>query len=92
MNVADLRKRVRELHHVVGGAAAGHPTAAADGLYVPQPSTADLPVEDSLDLLRLKIKYLLLDLEATRRENRYLRQMLDTRPHSEGDGSDGGKF
>ena len=34
-------------------------------------------LQDSLDYLRLSIKYLLFDLEATRRENAYLRQMLE---------------
>ena len=34
-------------------------------------------LQDSLDYLRLSIKYLLFDLEATRRENSYLRQLLE---------------
>ena len=34
-------------------------------------------LQDSLDYLRLSIKYLVFDLEATRRENGYLRQMLE---------------
>lgn len=34
-------------------------------------------LQDSLDYLRLSIKYLLFDLEATRRENGYLRKMLE---------------
>ena len=34
-------------------------------------------LQDSLDHLRLTIKYLLFDLEATRRENKYLRKMLE---------------
>jgi len=34
-------------------------------------------LQDSLDYLRLSIKYLLFDLEATRRENNYLRKMLE---------------
>jgi uncharacterized membrane protein len=37
---------------------------------------ADL--QESLDYLRLSIKYLVFDLEATRRENEYLRKLLDT--------------
>lgn len=37
-------------------------------------------LRDSLDHLRLTVKYLLFDLEATRRENKYLRKMLE---HSE---------
>lgn len=38
-------------------------------------------LQDSLDYLRLSIKYLVFDLEATRRENQYLRKLLDTRHH-----------
>lgn len=34
-------------------------------------------LQDSIDYLRLSIKYLLFDLEATRRENAYLRKMLE---------------
>ena len=33
-------------------------------------------VQESLDYLRVAVKYLLFDLEATRRENSYLRKML----------------
>ncbi len=36
-------------------------------------------LHESIDFLRLSIKYLLFDLEATRRENTYLRKMLDER-------------
>ena len=34
-------------------------------------------LQESLDYLRLSIKYLLFDLEATRRENVYLRKLLE---------------
>ena len=34
-------------------------------------------LQESLDYLRVAIKYLVFDLEATRRENRYLREMLE---------------
>lgn len=37
-------------------------------------------LQESLDYLRLAIKYLLFDLEATRRENGYLRKMLEEDP------------
>jgi len=39
-------------------------------------------LQDSIDYLRLSIKYLLFDLEATRRENDYLRKMLEEEPES----------
>jgi len=44
-------------------------------------------LQDSLDYLRLSVKYLVFDLEATRRENKYLRGLLDehgTPPNEEG--------
>jgi hypothetical protein len=34
-------------------------------------------LQESIDFLRLSIKYMLFDLEATRRENAYLRKMLE---------------
>lgn len=37
-------------------------------------------MQESLDFLRLWIKYMLFDLEATRRENAYLRKMLEQDP------------
>lgn len=39
-------------------------------------TTAD-GIQDSVDFLRLNIKYLMFDLEATRRENAYLRRLFD---------------
>ncbi len=40
-------------------------------------------LQESIDFLRLSIKYLLFDLEATRRENGYLRKMLEQDPGRE---------
>ncbi len=37
-------------------------------------------LQESIDFLRLWIKYLLFDIEATRRENTYLRDMLEQDP------------
>ncbi|MFQ5489234.1 MAG: transcriptional regulator [Phycisphaerae bacterium] len=34
-------------------------------------------LQESIDFLRLSIKYMLFDLEATRRENAYLRKILE---------------
>jgi hypothetical protein len=36
-------------------------------------------LDDSFDHLRLVIKYMIFDVEATRRENSYLRKMLEGR-------------
>lgn len=46
-------------------------------------SVADL--HESLDYLRLSIKYLVFDLEATRRENGYLRDMLESADQDQDD-------
>ncbi len=40
-------------------------------------------LQESLDYLRLSIKYLVFDLEATRRENSCLRKMLEDRSSNE---------
>ncbi len=40
-------------------------------------------LSESLDYLRVCIKYLLLDIEATRRENDCLRKLLSDRQHEE---------
>ena len=34
-------------------------------------------LQESLDYLRVSVKYLLFDLESTRRENAYLRKLLE---------------
>ncbi len=81
MNEVALKERLAELHDAIR--ASGVP----NGKYVSdQVLAGDLisgeaeSLEADLDQLRLQMKYMLFDLEATRRENRYLRQMLETRP------------
>lgn len=44
-------------------------------------------LQESLDYLRLSIKYLVFDLEATRRENAYLRKMLEQQNADDGETS-----
>ena len=94
MNEAAVRKRISELCDVVTESRlCGHnKKKAPDGIYYSVPLAEGASIEDSVDLLRLQIKYVMFDLEATRRENRYLRQMLENR-HRRGSenlgGSDG---
>ena len=38
-------------------------------------------LQDSVDYLRVSIKYMLFDLEATRRENDYLKKLLEKKGH-----------
>ncbi len=40
-------------------------------------------LQQALDHLRLSVKYLVFDLEATRRENEYLRRLIDTQGERE---------
>lgn len=85
MNEAAVKKNLDELNEAMT-ALPGSGTAAPAGVYEPQ-AAGGASVQDALDYLRLQVTYLLFDLEATRRENRYLRQMLESRPQKE-DGSD----
>ena len=50
---------------------------------------ADL--QDSLDYLRLSIKYTMFDLEATRRENSSLRKLLEKRASADGSNGENGQ-
>lgn len=45
-------------------------------------------LQESLDYLRLSVKYLVFDLEATRRENDYLRKLIETRAAQEDAGQE----
>jgi len=49
-------------------------------------------LQESMDHLRLSIKYLVFDLEATRRENSYLRKMLEEQSAGEDDAEAGDGF
>ncbi len=51
-----------------------------------QKTVTDL--QESLDYLRLSVKYVMFDLEATRRENAYLRKLLEKRSNLGQDASD----
>ena len=45
-------------------------------------------LQEALDYLRLSVKYLVFDLEATRRENEYLRGLVDGGSNPLGEGPD----
>jgi len=81
-----LRHRLGEMLDALSAIPEGHRASRATGAYVPAPP-ASQSVDELLDHLRLQTKYILFDLEATRRENRYLREMLERRSNF-GDGSD----
>jgi hypothetical protein len=42
-------------------------------------------LQESLDYLRLSVKYLVFDLEATRRENKYLRTLMNREDDQQGE-------
>ena len=80
MNEAAMTHKLSELLGTVLAApikGGSHPQS--DGVYL-QSATSPVPPDEMVDHLTLQVKYLLFDLEATRRENRYLRQMLESRP------------
>jgi chromosome segregation ATPase len=94
MNESDFQKKLGELM----GEISTLPKAERDKLAALAEQTKDRhnklkktvgELQESLDYLRLSIKYLVFDLEATRRENTYLRQMLEESTGKDSpDGSD----
>src|SRR5262245_45389635 len=51
--------------------------------------TSVAELQESLDYLRLTIKYLVFDLEATRRENTYLRKLIEQANRQDAAADDG---
>lgn len=79
INEAAIRKDINDLIEAITAAPlAGKASGAVSGVYSSTPEN-EAQLSDSMNQLRLQVKYLLFDLEATRRENRYLRQMLENR-------------
>jgi hypothetical protein len=77
MNEAVIREKLMEIAEAVEADHNDSKSRANEGLYVPENG---LTLESAVDQLRMNVKYLMFDLEASRRENRYLRQMLEMRP------------
>ena len=73
--VGQLLSEVRNLPAVESEPA---PIRAGDGRDSPMKREM-AGLEDNLDHIRLAIKYLVFDLEATKRENRLLKEMLGGR-------------
>lgn len=82
MNEQEFQQKLGELITQIGAA----PDNERDGLLRLAEETKSrhermkktiTDLQDSLDYLRLSVKYLVFDLEATRRENQYLRKLLD---------------
>ena len=88
MNEKVIRGKLGELAEIVAALPAPSEDEPAKGTYLAQalPMSAK-SIEDIIDHIRLQVKYVLFDLEATRRENGYLRQMLERRSNF-GEGPD----
>jgi hypothetical protein len=87
MDENTFQERLTELVNEIGaepaGDQAGAETVAAGARQRQEKLKATVSsLQESIDYLRLSIKYLLFDLEATRRENGYLRKMLEQEPES----------
>ncbi len=91
MNEADFQKRLSELVAEIDTL----PQGERDRLRKLASETKDRheqikksvsSLQESIDFLRLGIKYMLFDLEATRRENGYLRKMLENDNNSNNSG------
>ena len=81
MDEAALREKVGQLLSEVHQLPGAGETPARDRDRPPSPGASPMrremaALEDSLDHVRLAIKYLVFDLEATKRENRLLRDMM----------------
>ena len=87
-NEAAIRKDINSLiEEITAAPLAGKAGSPAPGVYQSEPQ-AETELADAINQLRLQVKYLLFDLEATRRENRYLRQMLENRHRQKRDNYD----
>jgi len=81
-----LRERLDEIADILAAAPPDAEAAPARGTYASHLDTRRRDnLEELVDWLRLRVRYLNFDLEATRRENRYLRQMLERRHNMGGE-------
>jgi len=87
MDAEAVRKRTAEVIEILGAPSKSKQPQASRGTYISETPPASGELEDLFDYIRLRVRYLLFDLEATRRENRYLRQMLERRSNP-GEGAD----
>jgi len=84
MDKANLENKLNELVNEFGGM--GDPRYRKLAMLAKQARESHKQLQrsvdslqESLDYLRICIKYQLFDLEATRRENQYLRKLLEDR-------------
>lgn len=93
MDEAALTERIEEMLEAVARSSPLETGKTSDekGTYLSEVPSGPATLPERLDHLRLQIKYLRFDLEATHRENRYLRLMLEARSRrrKDTDGADG---
>ncbi|MBT3200164.1 MAG: hypothetical protein HN350_09625 [Phycisphaerales bacterium] len=82
MTEAIIRERLAELNDLLETSASLKGSDGLDdihdlGVYLSADEGSVLAEE--IDVARLRIRYLMFDLEATKRENQYLRQMIAIR-------------
>ena len=95
MKEAVIREKLAELSMTITRSPRGKSVRQGDdGLYISNigsdsAKAGKVSIDESLELIGLQVKYMAFDLEATRRENSYLRQMLDSRSGPGCDGQSG---
>jgi hypothetical protein len=81
MDTAAFEVRLNELLNEISDIPSGQGKKLLLLTQKKKPANQKLPkagsLDESLDYLRLIIKYMVFDVEATRRENSYLRKMLE---------------
>jgi hypothetical protein len=81
MDEAKLADELNELVNQFGGTS--DPTTKRLAIMAKQAEDNQKELQKSVDFLRVCIKYMLLDIEATRRENEYLRKLLQDKDQTE---------
>lgn len=82
---AELQKMIDAINSLPEGPAKDNLKAQARQTDERQKRGQDMlnSMQDLLDTLRTSLKYIIFDLEATRRENTYLRKMLEEEQDNE---------
>jgi hypothetical protein len=92
MTEAIIREKLAELNDLLATSPflTDSKAKSDSGLYMSDAETVSKALDEAIDTARLRIRYLVFDLEATKRENQYLRQMLEIRkPRRKDDNNDG---
>ncbi|MDP6636399.1 MAG: hypothetical protein QGG42_15980 [Phycisphaerae bacterium] len=92
MTEAIIRERLAELNDLLATSPflTDSNAHSSSGTYLSDTQSVGKTLAEAIDTVRLRIRYLVFDLEATKRENQYLRQMLEIRkPRRKDDKNDG---